>query len=273
MVSQSIFYSSNHCLSVHEYLQPSVVSLLSLVSKTRKELEGVSITSTTSFVPGFPAKPVNVPAEEMKSAGLLLQAISKKGFFNTIAPSVDSTRVDKIINNVDKKLQAHFTKHLPLSMVLYDNFKSEDDNSHRLYYNEIRRFSNNTFSVSPEHYSLRVADDPALHRAESTGHKKLDLQSLAVNSNGRSRVFIVEFDGSRFSFHMNVTHLLGDHINTSRFVDASALKSILSPATFTRKKGVISVHIPVKTSIGHALPHPAAPTVVENGIYSFNIYN
>jgi hypothetical protein len=240
-------------------IEPIVYNQMELVSDARRDLCAVSITSILTFSPGFPANSKAIIADEIKNAGSLLKDISQKGFFNTIAPSTESTCVHRICEDVMSKAQGHLTRKQPIESLLFDNFNDETDNSHRVYYNETKRFTDNIISISPEHFSIKIKGDDEYLRAETSAHTKLVLESLSKGKNDRKKVLIVEFNGARFKAKLEVSHVLGSQVNTSRFVISDLLKSQLGVASMKRlKDGKFQLHIPVPTSIGFSNYTPVA---------------
>jgi hypothetical protein len=236
-------------------MEPVEYNLLTLIGDIRRELTSISVSTIFTFAAGFPDTPKSIQMEEILSITKLICQISQGGKFDTIAPSTESTSVLRLVEDVGAKAKGHITRKGTLKTLLFANFFNACDNSFRVFYNETTRFTDNICTIDPNHFALRISDSKDLHFAKNrqAGKSNTVLESLSRLKNSRKKVFVVEFYGTRFRMDLNVTHILGSEVNTSRFIVSELLQSELGVATMRVKGDRLEIHIPVSTKVDFRL--------------------
>ena len=247
-----------------------VVNLGTFREARKEELAGLSIREEFAFALGKKKAKSHerVFALETESTMKLCDQLSKAGYFESVAPNTESMVIACIVKIVGGQVKSYFSNKRPYSSYLYRNFVMEGC---YIEYNENPGkfgFTDNLFRVHSNHMSFKTIDDQYSPALTSSGKENVHLEDYAYYEEkaDRLKLAISEINASRFSFPVNICHLLGNRKNSSRFVDANLLYSTAGVAEFKiLKSGLIKMHIPVSRHVGH-LQSPEAAVADEMDI-------
>jgi hypothetical protein len=208
----------------------------------------------------FSAKSSKVFASEMLSACALNTALSQSGYFETVAPAIESACVLNIVQDVRGAASSYYSNRRPHAGFLFFNFNLEEFSYLALKYNETAkviggkdfRLTDNIFHVNSTHLSISTGMNYPLHRIEDGNNVKLRFEDLAHEEDNHLVVNILRINATRFAFDVDIKYLLGSKRNVSRLVNSKLLSSKGGPAEFRRdKKGNITMHIPISVDVDH----------------------